>query len=293
MNDNREREVNVSTGAAQSSAAGPFHSRLWSRLEPGAIIAAVSGVIVAGIGLLGPTTEYVSKRAEHALAAAQQEHQQLMDFAERVIAAEKIVGDRERTYYRRDVMKFFAIALKPGELKDFARQEAAGLEKVTAQLKELEAKEAELWETQRALTEAQAKVAEAARTQETADTAPKGGNSGALVGSRKALADLQKAEADQAVKRAQERLDAKPTTAQQVSKLRVALGIRATPGTTGGDSVPTATLVPCKQLAADVSTATGIDRATAESACRGADTGASSWTARSGAYYVTCRCSLR
>jgi hypothetical protein len=82
---------------------------------------------------LGPLTQYVVKGRELTLQRELQEHQVRMDFVNRLIASESHPSGPERTYYRRDVLKFFATTLpKGGALQAMAQSELKDAdEKVT------------------------------------------------------------------------------------------------------------------------------------------------------------------
>jgi hypothetical protein len=95
-------------------------------------------VLIAFIAALGaavaPVTAYVSKQQEIALERTKQLHLEAvqnieqahkirMDFLEKVVSFER---DRpDDSYYRRDVLKFFASTLDAGQLRDWASNELA------------------------------------------------------------------------------------------------------------------------------------------------------------------------
>src|SRR5215471_11033559 len=116
---------------AEEAEGGPMGTKVDEPAEkedaPATGILGQTKLLIAFIATLGaavaPVTTYISKRQELELESAKQQHAETlqngeqrhritMDFLEKVVSLTRDKpGD---TYYRRDVLSFFASALEPG-----------------------------------------------------------------------------------------------------------------------------------------------------------------------------------
>ena len=92
-----------------------------------ASVALLTAITLLGI-VIGPGTTYLSKKQELQLQRERQDHVERMDFITKLMAGESHPNGVERTYYRRDVLKFFAVALRNGPIHEMAQAELARTE---------------------------------------------------------------------------------------------------------------------------------------------------------------------
>jgi hypothetical protein len=88
----------------------------------------VGGAMFAAIvGMLGPATTWLGQKHAQELAEMDQKHSREMDFLEKLLDSDRFDSEISKSYYRRDVLKFFATTFDDqSPLKAFAATELKG-----------------------------------------------------------------------------------------------------------------------------------------------------------------------
>lgn len=132
--DESERTAEPTAAAAvQANQPMPLSSEQRLRLAIAGITVAGT-VMVAIVGIAGPLMQYVADRSKQeaedkrlkqqiSLEELKQKHSVDMDFLAKLIDAERIPSEESRTYFRRDVLRFFSATLENGALKKLAVSE--------------------------------------------------------------------------------------------------------------------------------------------------------------------------